>query len=164
VWAAAGDDGGVDVVAELEAPCTPEVLFAEVDDLTGYPEWLNIVWRAVVEEAAAGAPDSEIAWIVDLRGRLGPLARSKRLRMVRTVSDRPTHVRFERRETHGRSSSPWVLDARVEPTANGSRLTMHLHYGGSFGAGILERMLTDEIERSRPRLRARVAAAADPPR
>lgn len=154
----------MDVVAELEAPCVPEVLFAEVDDLTGYPEWLNIVSQAVVEGPAVDDPASETAWIVDLRGRLGPLARSKRLRMVRTVSDRPIHVRFERRETHGRSSSPWILDARVEPTPEGSRLTMHLHYGGSFGAGLLERMLTEEIERSRPRLRARVAASADPPR
>jgi hypothetical protein len=149
----------VDVVAELEAPCAPEVLFAEVDDLTGYPEWLNIVARAIPAPDDAGSDES--AWIVDLRGRLGPLARSKRLRIVRTLSDRPTHVRFERRETHGRSSSPWVLDARVESTSDGSRLTMHLHYGGSFGAGLLERMLTDEIERSRPRLWARVVASGD---
>jgi hypothetical protein len=72
--------------------------------------------------------------------------------MVRTVLDAPSHVRFERREHDGRSHSPWVLDAAVEPIGPGSRLTMNLHYGGSFGGAVLERMLRDEVERSRPRL------------
>jgi len=145
----------VDVIAHLDAACPAEVLFAEVADLTTYPEWLTIVPRAV---AGGGDPP---AWTVDLRGRLGPLARSKRLRMVRTVHDAPTHVRFERDELAGRRGSPWVLDATVEPVAAGSRLTMHLHYGGSFGAGVLERMLADEIERSRPALLARLAARTE---
>jgi hypothetical protein len=92
--------------------------------------------------------------MVDLRGRLGPLARSKRLRMVRTVVDAPRSVRFERRERDGRSHSPWILEAVVEPTDGGasSRLTMHLHYGGGLWGPVLERLLADEIERSRPRL------------
>lgn len=182
----------MDVVATLDAPCPPEVLFAEVEDLATYPEWLTIVPRAERDDRGGAGPGpgqgrkpgpgeggwfgegggegpgpgegdgglGEEAWVVDLRGRLGPLARSKRLRMVRTVLDAPHHVRFERRELHGRSQSPWVLDAQVEPTAGGSRLSMRLHYGGSFGDQILERMLHGEIERSRPRLLARVARPA----
>ena len=149
----------MDVVAALEAACSPDVLFAEVDDLARYPAWLSIVPRAVAE---APGTDGAAAWVVDLRGRLGPLARSKRLRMVRTAHDAPRHVRFERRELQGRSGSPWELDATVEPTDAGSRLTMRLHYGGSFGAGVLERMLRDEIEQSRPRLLALVSGGGTP--
>jgi hypothetical protein len=139
----------------VEAEWPPERLFAEVDDLATFPEWLSIVRRADPVDAA---PDDEgPAWAVELRGRLGPLARSKRLRMVRTVLEPATRSRYERRELDGRQHSPWVLDARVEPLApRRSRLVMHLHYGGSFGGGLLERMLRDEIERSRPVLLGRV--------
>lgn len=153
----------MDVTADLTAPCAPDRLFAEVDDLSAYPAWLGIVPRAEPVDAADGDPGP--AWSVELRGRLGPLARSKRLRMVRTDFEPGQAVRFERRELDGRQHSPWVLEARVHPVdgvdggAATSRLEMHLHYGGSFGGSLLERMLDDEISRSRPRLLARVSAA-----
>ncbi|MCB1259877.1 MAG: SRPBCC family protein [Acidimicrobiales bacterium] len=144
-------------MADLDAPCAPNELFAVVGDLERYPDWLSIVPRAVPDGVGDdGAP----AWAVELRGRLGPLARSKRLRMVRTVDDAPTHVRFERREHDGRDHSAWVLDASVHEHPDGSRLEMRLHYGGSFGGVLLERMLRDEIERSKPRLLALLAGAA----
>jgi hypothetical protein len=143
----------VDLVSTLEAPCSPATLFAVVEDLGRYPDWLSIVPRAVAEQADdEGADAGGPAWTVDLRGRLGPLARSKRLRMVRTRHVADHSVRFERREHDGRSHSTWVLDAEVTPSGAGSLLTMSLHYGGSFGGSVLERMLRDEIERSRPRL------------
>ena len=141
---------GMDRTATLDAPCPPDALFHWVEDLSRYPSWLDLVARAV---AADAHPDDEgPAWAVDLRGRLGPLARSKRLRMVRVAHDPPTSVRFERREQDGRSHSPWVLDAAVEAADGGSRLTMHLHYGGGLFGPVLDRLLGDEIERSRPRL------------
>lgn len=136
----------VDVRATLDAPVPPEGVFPWVDDLTRYPSWLDIVPRA--------EPTGDGAWLVDLRGRLGPLARSKRLRMVRTTCDAPTAVRFERDEQDGRSHSPWVLDAAIEAVGDGCRLTMHLHYGGALFGPVIERLLRDEIERSRPRLLA----------
>src|SRR4051794_24145013 len=133
------------MTSTLEAPCGAGRLFAAVADLADYPGWLSIVDRAEATEPAAG--DAGPAWMVELRGRLGPLARSKRLRMVRTVADEPHRVRFERRELDGRAHSPWVLDAEVEPGARGSsRLTMRLHYGGRLGGATLERMLAAEIE------------------
>ncbi len=49
---------------------------------------------------------------------------------------------------------PWVLDATVDPRPDGSRLTMRLHYGGRLWMPVLDRLLADEIERSRPRLLA----------
>ena len=147
----------MDVVAEVEAPCGADRLFAEVEDLVRYPAWLTIVPRAVP------ADDGTEAWVVDLRGRLGPMARSKRLRMTRTAHDAPRHCRFERAELDGRDHSAWVLDATVEPTGDdSSKLIMRLHYGGSFGGSLLERMLRDEIERSRPALLAVVSEPAQP--
>jgi hypothetical protein len=149
----------VDLTATLEAPCSPDALFEWVEDLGRYPRWLDIVPRA--EEAAPAPADAGPAWQVDLRGRLGPFARAKRLRMVRTVHRAPDsstagQARFERAEHDEREHSPWVLDARVDATAEGSRLVMSLHYGGRLWMPVLERLLTDEIERSRPRLLALV--------
>jgi hypothetical protein len=146
----------VDVTADLLAPCSPERLFGWVDDLAHYPEWLDIVPRAVAVEGHEGDPGP--AWSVDLRGRLGPFARSKRLRMVRTVHDAPRRVRFERREHDGRQHSAWVLEAAVAPDADGCRLTMDLHYGGSLVGPLVERLLADEIRQSRPRLLALIEA------
>ena len=148
----------MDVTADLEAPCPPDELFSWVDDLGRYPQWLDIVPRAEAVESQPG--DAGPAWSVDLRGRVGPLARSKRLRMVRTVLE-PARVRFERVEHDGRRHSPWVLSAEVHavPDGSGSRLRMHMHYGGSLVGPLVERLLADEIASSRPRLLALVASA-----
>ncbi|MCU0269592.1 MAG: SRPBCC family protein [Acidimicrobiales bacterium] len=155
----------MDVTATLDAPCPPGRLFAAVDDLASYPDWLEIVRR--VRPVPGRDADEALAWDVELRGRLGPLARSKRLRMVRTRHDTPTRARFERRELDGRRHSPWVLDVVVTPDGDGSRLAMRLHYGGGFAGVVLERLLDDAIERSRPRLLSLVSdpahAPADPP-
>ena len=142
----------MDVTATLDTPYPAETVFDCVADLTTYPKWLDIVPRAV---ATAATGDGAPAWTVDLRGRLGPFARSKRLRMVRTRHDVPKAVVFERQECDGRSHSPWTLSADVEASGEGgSRLTMRLHYGGGLWGPIVERLLSDEIERSKPRLLA----------
>jgi hypothetical protein len=145
----------VDVTADLVAPCSPAELFAWVEDLGRYPQWLDIVPRAEPVGPAQGDPGP--AWSVDLRGRLGPFARSKRLRMVRTVHAPTTRARFERAELDGRQHAAWVLEARVSEVEGGSRLAMHLHYGGGLGGPLVERLLADEITRSRPRLLGLVA-------
>jgi hypothetical protein len=140
----------MDVSAELLAPCDPPTLFRWVDDLERYPQWLSIVPRA--------ERDGDGAWRIDLRGRIGPLSRSKRLRMVRTRHDVPVTAVFERAELDGQEHSAWVLRAEVEPHDGGSRLVMHLHYGGRLWEPLVERLLRDEIESSRQRLLALVAA------
>lgn len=146
-------DVDMDVEAHLVASCPPEELFGWVDALDRYPAWLEIVDRA---EPAGTDDDGRAAWTVVLRGRLGPLARSKRLRMVRTVHQPAGRVRFERAELDGRQHSPWRLTAAVTPDAAGSRLDMGLHYGGALFGPVLERALRGEIERSRGRLLALV--------
>jgi hypothetical protein len=154
----------VDVTSELVAPCVPEELFEWVADLGRYPEWLDIVPRA--EPADAHPEDPGPAWTVTLRGRLGPLARAKRLRMVRVVCDAPSNVRFERMEHDGREHAPWVMTAAVEAGGVGedgadqdsegssSLLQMYLHYGGTLGGGPVRKLLEDAIASSGPRLLA----------
>lgn len=139
----------MDVTATLDAPCSPEILFELVSDLATYTKWLDIVARAVPADAGGDEP----AWTVDLRGRLGPFARSKRLRMVRTRHDAPNGVVFEREERDGRSHSAWTLTADVAArNPGGSRLTMRLVYDGGLWGPLVERLLTDEIEPSKKRL------------
>lgn len=143
----------MDVVAELDAPHPAAAVWDVVSDLGTYPEWLDIVGRAV--------PAGDAAWTVDLRGRVGPFTRSKRLRMARTMALAPRRVLFEREELDGRQHSAWVLRAGIEPAgADASRLTMELHYSGSLFGPVLERVLGDTIERSRPRLLEVLAARA----
>jgi hypothetical protein len=140
----------VDVTASLTAEVEPDVLYDAVADLAGYPQWLEIVPRAVQAEPDPG--DLGPAWSVDLRGRIGPLSRSKRLRMVRTVHDPPNLAVFERREVDGRAHSDWLMRARVSTEREPAELTMELHYGGAMWMPLLDRLLAEEIERSRDRL------------
>jgi len=141
----------MDIQATLEAPCSADALFAHVDDLARYSEWTTLVHRA--DPDGADPPDPE-AWQVELRARMGPLARSKRLRMRRTLRDPHTHVAvFERIEVDGKHHSPWVLRAQVDEVDGVSTLRMHLHYGGAlWTGGVLERVLADQITSGRERL------------
>jgi hypothetical protein len=150
----------MDVDASLDAAVQPDALFAWVEDLARYPAWLEIVPRA---EPVEGNPaDEGPAWSVDLRGQVGPFARSKRLRMVRVVHEPPTRVVFERREHDGRRHSLWRLTAEVRAASEGSVLDMHLHYGGRLGGGPVEGLLAREIEGSRQRLLDLLAGVPPP--
>jgi ribosome-associated toxin RatA of RatAB toxin-antitoxin module len=141
----------MDVTASMEAPGGAPALFALVDELTDYPQWMPLVHKVQVASAEA---DGRPAWNVELRARVGPFARSKRLRMVRSEHDvAQSHVRFERLEHDGRQHSPWVLDAQVVTTHDGCRLDMRLHYGGAlWTGGVMERVLADQIVAGRERL------------
>ncbi len=94
----------MDVRFEVDLACPREVAFAELEDLRGCSGWLGFVRRV--------EPDGD-GWFVDVGARLGLLVSTKRVRMVRTVHDPPSHLRFERIERDGRVHSPWVLDATV---------------------------------------------------
>jgi Polyketide cyclase / dehydrase and lipid transport len=142
----------------MHATCGPNELFAWVDDLRHYPSWLSVVSHVTPEPGDERSP----AWLVELRGRLGLLARSKRLRMVRTAWQPGQRVVFERAELDGRRHSAWVLTAEVRPADGGADLSMHLHYGGSLWGPVLERLLGEEVERGQARLGALVAAGPPP--
>lgn len=139
----------MDLTEHVRTGADPTRLWELVSDLTGYPDWLGLVVSADPEPAPADA------WIVELRGRIGPFARSKRLRMVRTLADAPHRVRFERAETDGRRHSAWRLEATITPITGGSELTMDLHYGGNRFAPVLAPLLREEIRRGRRNLQQR---------
>jgi hypothetical protein len=125
-----------------------------ISDLTQYPKWMGLV-HTVVPEAG------NHVWRVELRGKIGPFARSKRLRMVQVETASSEHVRFERAEVDGRSHSAWVLDAKVSQkdaaTPRTTTLNMTLQYSGRLFSSVVERALHDEIEASKQRLRKLVA-------
>lgn len=129
-------------------PALPAAVFAHVADLVAYPAWLGLVHTA--EPVADSSPERP-AWLVELRARVGPLARSKQLRMEQTQLVVGELAVFERAEIDGRHHARWALRAELEPTADGqTRLTMHLAYDGSlWTGGLLERVLEEEIRRGR---------------
>ena len=146
----------MDVVASVDVPVSVEKLFDYVADLANYPSWLEFVHKV---DAISDAGDTDATWQVELRARLGVLARSKRLRMTRTVCEAPKLVVFERREQDLRRHAEWVLRATVSATANGARLETNLHYSGSlFTGGLLERALTEQIKTGRERLNQQLSA------
>ena len=147
-----GHTGAMELVAEMEATRPPGAVFGWIEDLGFYPRWLEIVTRATPR---VDPGETRPTWDVDLRGRLGPVARSKRLRMVRTVHDPGQRVVFERHELDGRSHSPWRLEAEVTPAGSAgaeAHLRVVLRYEGRFFGPVLERMLGDEIVSAKSRL------------
>jgi hypothetical protein len=149
----------MDIVRTLDARAAPSRIFALVDDLAVYPTWMPLVHGVTAVDSPDG---SHPAWDVELRAKVGPFARSKRLRMVRRERVAPDLAVFERAEVDGRSHAPWVLRVAIAPTAEGgttSRLTMSLHYGGSLWTGAaLHRVLDHEVELGRTNLLAMLSA------
>jgi hypothetical protein len=142
--------------AELDAPVPSAELFEWVGALDRYPAWLDIVRSARPSSDGSGdrADDGPgpAAWDVVLVGRLGPLRRSKRLRMVRMELRPPSAVRFTRQEQDGRDHAGWDLAVDVTAVPEGSHLTMDLSYSGSLWGPALHRLVSAEIEAAKPRL------------
>lgn len=150
---------------ELIAPCGPGELFFHVSDLDRYPVWMGgLVYAA---ERLEDDSDDRPVWWVELRTRIGPLARSKKLRMVRSEHVDGHLAVFERQEVDGREHSTWRLRAEVtalapsasDITTSGehevveSHLEMTLTYEGRlWTGGILEKVLQDQIDRARDQL------------
>ena len=146
----------MDLVASVEVPVSVEKLFAYVADLANYSSWLEFVHKV---ELVGESIETDATWLVELRAKLGVLARSTRLRMTRTVCEAPRLVVFERREQDARRHSAWVLRATVSETATGAKLETNLHYSGSlFTGGILERALSDQITTGREKLIQQLSA------
>lgn len=140
----------MDLERTLVAPAPPDRVFALVDDLSVYPSWMRLAYAV---DRVDTAPSEDAAWSVELRARVGPFARSKRLRMVRDVHEAPGRVVFRRSEQDGRHHAPWILTATLVPAGSGTVLTMRLHYGGNLWTGaVLQRVLDDEVRRGSERL------------
>ena len=139
----------VDLQASVTLAASPERVYAEVADLSTYPDWLGIVLDA--------EPDGPGAWYVDLGARIGPVKAAKRVRMARVVDDRPSQARFERAEHDDEEHSAWILEASLTPDTTGTRLTMRLHYGGAMFLPGLDKILAAEIDKAGPRLAERLS-------
>jgi ribosome-associated toxin RatA of RatAB toxin-antitoxin module len=146
----------MDLVASVEVPVSVEKLFDYVADLANYSSWLEFVHKV---ELVGESTETDETWLVELRAKLGVLARSKRLRMTRTLCEHPKLVVFERREQDSRRHSEWVLRATVSQTATGAKLETNLHYSGNlFAGGMLERALSDQIAAGREKLIQQLSA------
>lgn len=131
---------------DLALKSSPSAVFGHIDDLEKYPPWMPLL-RGVQRVAAD-------TWDVQLQAKVGPFARSKRLRMTRVEVVENRKVVFERREDDGRQHSAWILTANVtESPDGGSLVTMSLHYGGALWGGVLERVLADQVQQGRENLR-----------
>ncbi len=151
----------MEIERSIVLAASPDDVFALVDDLDRYPQWMQLV-----HDVAAAVPtgDDRPAWEVELRAQVGPFARSKRLRMVRTVHEPTSTVVFERDEVDGRQHSPWVLRCTIVPNAlDHVRLTMNLVYGGNLWTGaVLQRVLDDHVERGAVELSELLAGRGRP--
>ena len=146
----------MDLVASVEVPVSVEKLFNYVADLANYSSWLEFVYKV---DLVGESTETHTTWLVELRAKLGVLARSKRLRMTRTLCEHPRLVVFERREQDSRRHSEWILRATVSPTATGAKLETNLHYSGNlFTGGMLERALSDQIATGREKLIQQLSA------
>ena len=146
------------VTESIEIPAPPELVFPHVARLDAYPAWLRLVHDVeLIDE------DPSPTWHVELRARVGPFARSKRLTMERIELRKNQLAVFERAETDKRDHARWALRAQIEPRgANATTLTMHLAYdGGLWSGGVLEKVLDEEIRRGREGLVALLSL--DPP-
>jgi len=129
---------------------TPAELFAHVETLDRYPPWMRLIHRVEGVEPDHGRP----AWRVELRARVGPFARSKSLRMVRTVYEAEHLARFERVQDDERDHAEWILMATVDAVDGGATLVTELTYTGKlWGSGALQRILDDEVRRGKAALR-----------
>lgn len=145
------------VTASVAAPASR--VAGIIGDLGTYADWLDLVVAATpLLEDTPDDPTDRPAWLVTIRAKVGPFARSKQLRMVRTVEDHTADrstFRFERSETDGRQHSAWTLEATVEPSGeNHCFVTMDLRYDGGLWTAPLEPILGSVIDDAGPGLEA----------
>lgn len=144
-------------VTTIEAPrCQVIAVLRQVDT---YDRWLDFVHR--VDRDATGSADPP-AWYFTLRARIGPFARSKRLRVVETAksadlgNDGVDRVRLERQERDGRDHAPWIFDAELtdcDPddasdgmTGTATEVTLTLTYGGRLWTSALNPVLDHQLQ------------------
>ncbi len=136
----------MDRTISTTAPAAPDAVYPIVADLGTYEHWLKLVHK--VEPAHADPTDIGPAWWITLRAKVGPFARSKRLRMVRTADEAPRSVRFERAELDGKQHSAWIMQAGVSPgrSADESNVEVSLDYDGQLWNVALDAVLGGAID------------------
>lgn len=124
--------------SSVDVPVAVDAVRPFVEDLVAYPAWMPMVHNVIIVDDGV--------WSVELRAKVGVFARSKKLRMRRTMNEENIIV-FERDEDDGRQHSPWVMRVSLSPSAKGTNVTIDLSYGGSlWTAGILDRVLASQVD------------------
>ena len=137
--------------SDVVVSVAPAIVHPYVSDLSRYVEWMPMVHGA--------DPVGDGVWNVELRAKVGVFARSKRLRMKRTVNT-PQRIVFERDEIDGRRHASWIMAVALHGTDAGCDVTVDLSYGGTlWTAGILDRVLAAQVEAGKTGL-ARVVHGA----
>jgi len=138
----------VKATSSVTVPVTIDRVVPHLVDLSGYPQWMPMI-----HSIARDDDGDETAWSVELRSKVGPFARSKRLRMVRTVSEQSAGAArfvFDRRERGGSSHSVWRMSVDVVSAGESTDVTIHLEYGGAlWTAGVLDKVLAGNIDAGR---------------
>jgi carbon monoxide dehydrogenase subunit G len=94
---------------------------AVLRNLSTYPDWMPIV--------SSAKTDGDDHWLVELRVAIGPFARSKRIRMRRSV-DSPQLIVFTRSEADGRDHATWELRLELVKSEIGTNVNAMLRYEG----------------------------------
>lgn len=137
--------------SDIKVDVQPTLVYPYVADLVQYVKWMPMVHDVKAE--------GDGVWNVELRAKVGVFARSKRLRMKRTVNTSQQIV-FERDEIDGRQHSPWTMAVTLQAADAGCVVTVDLSYGGTlWTAGILDRVLAAQVEAGKAGL-ARVVHGA----
>lgn len=143
-----GHTDGVEHTAEIFVNADPVTVADVVADLSTYPLWNDVVASA----EPLDDNNATVAWLATLRARVGPFARSKQLRMVRSehrVEDRIHTIRFTRSEIDGREHSAWIMNAEIAPVGDQrSRVVLGLDYGGGLWNPALDLVLGAAIDRA----------------
>ncbi|MBM3638034.1 MAG: hypothetical protein FJW98_01200 [Actinobacteria bacterium] len=121
----------------VHVPAALELVRPHVEDLARYNAWMPLVHS--VEQVDA------TTWNVELRAKVGPFARSKRLRMTKTV-DEPTRIVFQRNEVDGKSHAPWLLFVTLRVHQAETLVSVEIEYHGTlWTGGLLDKVLRDHI-------------------
>lgn len=145
----------MNVEESFDVPCAPEVLFAITEDLANISPWLDLLGAAV--PASPDPSDVGPAWDATFVVKLGPLTKTKDVRLVRIEHEPYKSVVYERHEipTEGKDPSKiamWRLTLKVSPTNDGSSLFVNVFYGGDALGDMAEGILTKELNKSKPAL------------
>ncbi|MGA0217563.1 MAG: SRPBCC family protein [Ilumatobacteraceae bacterium] len=134
--------------AVIEAPLSQVV--GALRDLSTYSEWVPIVSRV--------EPDGDEHWFVELGVAIGPFARSKRLRMKRSINNFD-RVGFVRDESDGRSHAGWELNLTLKSVDAQTSVHAVLDYDGKMWTpGPVEEALHSGLDSAIDRLQTFVDA------
>lgn len=126
----------------VSLPASQQQVFDYLCDLASFQELI-----ALVHSVEPSVESGDRVWTVELRAKIGPFARSKKLRMVRTFCEPHGRATFERQELDSKDHAPWVLGVQVSPAETGCEATLSLEYGGRlWSANVMEKVLRDSIE------------------